>query len=66
MAPTSNDDRRVESWRCPSRPCRRLPRGTIIVALDRVGGSIKVWRVDGLDPPIIQEQWRATVIEVQQ
>ncbi len=50
----------------PLSAVQTLPRGTIIVALDRVGGSIKVWRVDGLDPPIIQEQWRATVIEVQQ
>lgn len=41
-----------------------LPNGTVIVAAERVGGSIKVWKVDGLDPQIIPEQWRAIVIEV--
>jgi hypothetical protein len=43
-----------------------LPRGTVMVAADRVGGSLKVWRVDGLDPQVVPEQWRAIVTEVVQ
>src|SRR6185436_16430516 len=49
----------------PKSALATLPRGTIIVAADRVGGSIKTWRVDGLDPQVVPEQWRAIVIEVQ-
>lgn len=40
-----------------------LPIGTTIVAADRVGGSVKVWKVDGLDPQVVPEQWRAILIE---
>jgi len=50
----------------PKSALATLPRGTVIVAADRVGGSIKVWRVDGLDPQVVTEQWRAIVTEVQQ
>ncbi len=41
-----------------------LPRGSVIVAAEYLGGAIKVWRVDGLDPQVVPEQWRAIVIEV--
>lgn len=58
------DPRRVLALPIAAVPT--LPRGTIVVALDRVGGSIKVWRVDGLDPQIVPEQWRAIVSEVHQ
>ena len=40
-----------------------LPRGSTIVAAEYPGGAIKVWRVDGLDPSNVPEQWRAIVVE---
>lgn len=36
-----------------------LPRGTVIVAAETLGGATKTWRVDGFDPQEVQEQWRA-------
>lgn len=50
----------------PKATVPTLPRGSIVVAADVVGGSIKVWRVDGLDPQVIPEQWRAIVTEASQ
>jgi len=65
--PYGSDFQRREPRRVlalPKADVATLPRGSIIVALDRVGGTIKVWRVDGLDPQIVPEQWRAIVTEV--
>jgi hypothetical protein len=58
------DPRRVLAL--PRSAVSTLPRGSIVVAAEAPGGAVKVWRVDGLDPTVVVEQWRAIVIEVLQ
>jgi hypothetical protein len=41
-----------------------LPRGTTVVAAETIDGTVKTFRVDGLDPMVVPEQWRAILIEV--
>ena len=56
------DPRRV--FVLPRADAPTMPRGTIVLAPERTGGPITIWRVDGLEHAADPDYWRVLLTSV--
>jgi len=54
------DPRRVMAL--PRDVLSTLPRGTMVVAAEELGGVVKTWKVDGLDRVVEADCWRGILV----